>query len=764
MLKRWTTFLLCLPLWAAAQSPTPSADSIFASIVHLSETLGPRPMGSAQEREALKWMGSRLAAYGADSVFVMPFDRIDTKESGINTHSGTVIGIFRGETDSTIVIGGHIDSDSREIPGANDNASGPATVLELARLWSQRPRHYTMMFAGFGGEERGLVGSEFFVKHYANLDDVALMFSVDMTGVDDDIVLLMEADSSTAPPWLIRDAYALDASLDINRLRYPTHFIAINNLIGGAGSDHIPFLNRHIPAMNFTQGINRHPIHTPMDRAEYLDHDMLYKCAQLLDEMLLKYQQNGIPSERTDGYILWRVLGVLLFLPLWTPKIILILAVAAGMAAFLCSRQSRLKVERGGRIRFSGLKLGVMALGVMIVVRSGDWVMQAVQGLRYPWLVHVNLYLWFAVLWLLAGVFLALQLTRCWRFSPDSYVYVKRATVVLAIYTLLFGLVSARLAVYPALAMLLFSMAVMLRRPAVKTVLLLLAPLPMLRLMFMEALPFLAHFSTLLGFDLNHGPGMAYMQIGFIVLTLFWTLPFAFAAGYGMVTLPRLKSAAKNLRTWRGGVAVLAALLVYGVVLKALPTRNAVWRSQVHVDARYDLNKGEGSVVIAGNDRLDGVRVHGEHIDRSYDGALFSDTLCTAVHANWFSVSGGEEVVSTQRDTVEAHCNWTLSSQRPWHRVSLALKLDTLAIASVRSSLNSAFNRGQMAMVWQADPPENIDVPLTLKVPRGARLIRTVRAQYAQLPVVLDVTSQDAPVRYRSFVVQRDTLSLGDAQ
>jgi len=747
-----------------AQSENPSADSIFTSIVHLSETIGPRPMGAAQEREALQWMASRLAAYGADSVFVMPFDRIDKEESGINTNSGTAVGIFKGETDSAIVIGGHIDSDTREIPGANDNASGPATVLELARLWSQRPRHYTLIFAGFGGEERGLVGSESFVKHYADIDDVALMLSVDMTGADDDIVILMETDSSMAPQWLIRDAFALDASLGIQRLRYPTHFIAFNNLIGGAGSDHIPFLNRHIPAMDFTQGINNFPIHTPMDRAEYLDHDMLYKCARLLDEMLLKYQQNGIPSEKSQGYILWRVLGVLLFLPLWLPRVLIFVAVGAGLAAFLYSRHSRLKVERSARIRFSGLKLGVMALGVMIIVRSGDWVMQAVQGLRYPWLVHVNLYLWFGLLWLMAGVWLALQLTRRWRFSPDGYVYVKRGLVVLAVYTLLFSLGSARLAVYPALVMLLFSLAVMVRRSALKTVLLLLAPLPMLRLLFMEAFPFFARMLTHAGFDFNHGPILLITNFGLIAITWFWALPFAYAAGYGIVTLPWLKLAAKKLRIWRGGVAVLAVLLIYGVVLKTLPVRNALWRSEVHVDAHFDLNKGEGTVVIAGNDRLDGVRVQGEHIDRSYDGQLFSDTLSTAIHANWFSVSGVETVASKQKDTVDVHCTWTLSSQRPWHRVSLVLELDTLALASVHSSLNSSFNRGEMTLVWQADPPENINVPLTLKMPAGTKLIRTVRAQYAELPVALDVTSKDAPVRYRTFVVQRDTLTLGDAQ
>ena len=250
-------FMLLLSVSAYSGDQEFSSDSALAHIRHLSVTIGPRPMGSQNERVALDWAARKMTGYGADSVAIMRFQKAPSKHGAMNTNSGLAVGVFRGDTDSTIVVGGHIDSGGREFPGANDNASGAATVIELARLWSTRPRHYTMVFIAFGGEESGLHGSKHFVEHYPDIDYVALMISVDMTGADDDIVTIFETKSGRAPVWLVQDAFRLDRDLQINRLLYPTHFSTINNIAEGAGSDHEPFVNRGIPAIDFSVGINR---------------------------------------------------------------------------------------------------------------------------------------------------------------------------------------------------------------------------------------------------------------------------------------------------------------------------------------------------------------------------------------------------------------------------------------------------------------------------------------------------------------------------
>ncbi len=130
------------------------------------QEIGPRPMGSAAERQALNWVADKFRSYGADTAWVMPFAQVSGKENRLNTSSGIAVGIFRGVTDTSIAVGGHADSTPPESPGANDNASGTATAIELARIWSRRPRHYTMIFLSFGGEEMGLYGSQYFVDNY----------------------------------------------------------------------------------------------------------------------------------------------------------------------------------------------------------------------------------------------------------------------------------------------------------------------------------------------------------------------------------------------------------------------------------------------------------------------------------------------------------------------------------------------------------------------------------------------------------------------
>ncbi|HEX9972148.1 MAG TPA: M28 family metallopeptidase, partial [bacterium] len=375
--------LILVPTLSFSQTEKFNADSAYAYIEHLSVTIGPRPMGSQNERIALDWAAEKFNSFGADSAYVMKF----TKTESVNTNSGVVVGIFRGETDSTIVIGGHIDSAGREIPGANDNASGTASTIELARIWSQRERHYTMIFAAFGGEEQGLYGSDHFVKNYPDINKVVLMFSLDMAGSDDNIVTIFETDSVQAPKWLVKDAFAIDKALGINRLQYQTHFSAINNLgEKGAGSDHQPFLEKGIPAICFTNGINNSPIHTLQDRIDFIDKSMLDKYGQFADSLIKKYQTQRIPTSasKQNSYVLWQPFWKLIFIPHWLIVVLNIVALAFGIFAFIYSRNHRLRIEKPQRIRFSGLKLFSFIIVIAIFSQMGEALLQFIKSLRYP--------------------------------------------------------------------------------------------------------------------------------------------------------------------------------------------------------------------------------------------------------------------------------------------------------------------------------------------------------------------------------------------
>src|SRR6185436_3039806 len=146
----------------------------------LAVEIGPRPMGSPAERKALEYAVAQFREHGCDTAYIMnmPYS------SRANTTSGIAVGIRRGATARMIVIGGHIDSAGPEIPGADDDGSGAATVIELSRVLSRRPSQSTLVFCCWGGEEQGLEGSKYFADHFEQIDSVALMLQIDMANGD----------------------------------------------------------------------------------------------------------------------------------------------------------------------------------------------------------------------------------------------------------------------------------------------------------------------------------------------------------------------------------------------------------------------------------------------------------------------------------------------------------------------------------------------------------------------------------------------------
>jgi hypothetical protein len=95
--------------------------------------------------------------------------------SGCKSSTGyNVIGVKQGlvRPQDYYLIGAHYDSISgspcQKAPGANDNASGMAGVMELARVFSQLNTEASLIFVGFGGEELGMLGSEKYVQNLIN--------------------------------------------------------------------------------------------------------------------------------------------------------------------------------------------------------------------------------------------------------------------------------------------------------------------------------------------------------------------------------------------------------------------------------------------------------------------------------------------------------------------------------------------------------------------------------------------------------------------
>ena len=194
--------------------------------------------------------------------YAQPF----TARSAALAHSGqpfelptrNVVAILPGGDpalrDEYVVIGAHFDHLGRATSGAldpgagdairngaDDNASGTAAVLELARLLARRPPARSLVFVAFSGEELGLLGSQFLVEHPpVPLDDVRAMLNFDMVGRLRDDRLIVYGVASAAELPAIVDAANLAPRLTIS---------AVGD--GFGPSDHSSFYAKGIPVLHF---------------------------------------------------------------------------------------------------------------------------------------------------------------------------------------------------------------------------------------------------------------------------------------------------------------------------------------------------------------------------------------------------------------------------------------------------------------------------------------------------------------------------------
>ena len=152
-----------------------------AHVGKLAGEIGVRREGTKAEQAAASYVRQQLTACGY-TVTTVPV----TLPNGLK--SMNVLAELPGESPRTILIGAHLDSHA-PAPGANDNASGVAVVLELARVLRRSRPHCTLLFAGFGAEEYSRPGDRFhhfgsrvLAKNAALRKRLTGMISLDMVG------------------------------------------------------------------------------------------------------------------------------------------------------------------------------------------------------------------------------------------------------------------------------------------------------------------------------------------------------------------------------------------------------------------------------------------------------------------------------------------------------------------------------------------------------------------------------------------------------
>jgi len=162
-------------------------DSLEATVQHLQD-YGQRLWNSDNAFAASDWIAGRMQALGLE-VEQQPFYANTWLGSG--QAAPNVIGIQRGTLypDTYVVCGSHFDSFSWEAygggqaPGADDNATGVASVLESARIMTQYEFEYSIIYCAYGCEEMGLYGSEAYASRCQQEGmDIIGYFNNDMNG------------------------------------------------------------------------------------------------------------------------------------------------------------------------------------------------------------------------------------------------------------------------------------------------------------------------------------------------------------------------------------------------------------------------------------------------------------------------------------------------------------------------------------------------------------------------------------------------------
>lgn len=310
MLRRITLLSAVLPFLTLAlacrsysQDAPDRVEAIERDVVYLaSDELEGRATGSNGEHLAAAYIATRfnelgLQPAGADGwyqdfdfvAYLNPHDSSATLErTGRN-----VLGYLDAGAEWTAVVGAHYDhlgyggwasrerGESQIHNGADDNASGVAGIIEMARLLTeQRVEETNVLFVAFSGEELGLMGSKHFVANPTiDFETIKYMINLDMVGrLRESLVV---AGVGTSPEWAITTTVADEVGL------------AIKVDSSGLGpSDHASFYLQDVPVMHLFTGQHAE-YHKPDDDSPLINFDGIAEVADFAARVIRELDDSG---------------------------------------------------------------------------------------------------------------------------------------------------------------------------------------------------------------------------------------------------------------------------------------------------------------------------------------------------------------------------------------------------------------------------------------------------------------------------------------
>jgi aminopeptidase YwaD len=248
-----------------------STDKVFVRVRRLAGRIGPRPAGGTAYRRAVRYVDGELTGLGYDT----RLQRFPLPQGG---RSWNVIATSPTSTTARLLIGGHLDTVAGS-PGGNDNASGVAVLLEIARALAGSTSTDGLALVAFGAEElqpRGghHIGSDAYVDRMTAADrtELEVMVSVDMIGKVRPLVAgRLRGTSPEAARELARAARASGTRASVRTL--------------GDISDHGPFALAGMPAAFLWTGFEPNH-HQPTDVVRNVAPRSLRRSGEALLELV----------------------------------------------------------------------------------------------------------------------------------------------------------------------------------------------------------------------------------------------------------------------------------------------------------------------------------------------------------------------------------------------------------------------------------------------------------------------------------------------
>jgi hypothetical protein len=270
-----------------------------------SEALEGRGLGSDGLKLAKEYIINEFETHGIKSLGDHYIQEFPIRISNVSLIGNNIIGLIEGTDPNLkneyIVLGAHYDhvgyyynkEDKKIIfPGADDNASGVAMILELAKYFNQNKQKRSMLIIAFDGEESGLLGSYQFVKKVPEsmVNNIKAMFSFDMVGMlSANKVLDLKGIGTIASHENYLNAFASKYKIELGNTSANIE----------SRTDTRPFADKGIPSIHVFTGL-KSPYHTPEDKADLLDYEGMMKIFNFSTDLITHIANENVIAKTSQ--------------------------------------------------------------------------------------------------------------------------------------------------------------------------------------------------------------------------------------------------------------------------------------------------------------------------------------------------------------------------------------------------------------------------------------------------------------------------------